>query len=86
MITKILTIILTMLPAQVCGTPDLVTEVELTAQGFCSAPTVHLCYVGDMPQPWSAIVCCQPDGQCRVDDATESCLRNERLACLLPMP
>jgi hypothetical protein len=81
---SLLSILLSLLPAQVCGTADLSWAV-ITASEFCPAATSHLCYVGEYPAVWLAVACCNGSNICHIDD-DGVCGRGEREACRLPMP
>lgn len=82
MLTRILSILLNMLPAQVCATVDqssIYIDVDECERGHS-----HLCWVGDSPQPWYAVVCCGAEGLC--DVRAETCNDNQRAVCRLPTP
>lgn len=79
--TSLLAFLLNILPAQVCGTPDL-TWAVLVQAATCPVALEHICHAGDMPDPWSFVACCEPGGMCRIGNATDACDgRGERMIC-----
>ncbi len=83
MLAKALSLLLNLLPAQVCGTNDL-THIYLEDSETCQSGHNHLCWAGEWPTPWTAVACCNGAGLCHLDP-DGVCRLPARAVCRIPV-